>query len=90
MMADLKKNIKHWAKQLGFQDILISDPNLDAINQRFQASISKKHHADMEYLVKNIALRTDPSKIVEDTKSIIIARMDYLPPNPKIIERLTR
>ncbi|PHQ80900.1 MAG: tRNA epoxyqueuosine(34) reductase QueG [Coxiella sp. (in: Bacteria)] len=88
MNFELKDKIKSWGEALGFQDILISDPNLDSINQRFQESISKNHHADMEYLIKNSLLRTNPSKMVEDTKSIIIARMDYLPPNPKIIETL--
>lgn len=87
-MNDLNQHIKSWGLQLGFQAISITDPNVKAISQRFNTMIAKNYHAGMDYLAKNKELRENPSLLVENTKSIIIARMDYLPPHNGIAKTL--
>ena len=88
MNNSLNNLIKSWGLELGFQAISITDPNVKAISQRFNAMIEKDYHAGMNYLTQNKELRENPSLLVENTKSIIVARMDYLPPNDGIAATL--
>ena len=85
---DLYHYRKNNALLLGFNDISVTDTETKSINLKYQNSIENKHHAGMDYLIKNMKLRANPSKLVENTKSIIIVRMDYLPPNHRIGETL--
>lgn len=85
---DLYHYIKNNALLLGFNDISVTDTETKSINLKYQNSIENQHHAGMDYLIKNMKLRANPSKLVENTKSIIIVRMDYLPPNHRIGETL--
>lgn len=88
MTIELHNQIKSWGLELCFQAISITDPHVSAISQRFNRMIEKKYHAGMYYLNENKELRENPSLLVQDTKSIIVARMDYLPPHDGIAETL--
>lgn len=87
-MNQLSQKIKSWGLELGFQQVLISKTDLSNFYQRFIMLINKQYHADMDYLFKNIELRFNPELLVEDARSIIITRMDYLPPHPDITKTL--
>lgn len=80
--------MRSWGLALGFQDISVTNTDLDTINQRYRSIINKGYHAQMNYLNKNQEVRSNPKKMVEKTKSIIVARMDYLPPNANIKQTL--
>lgn len=87
-MHSLYNYIRREALSLGFNDFSVTDLSLEPINQRYNDLISKNYHAGMDYLRKNSELRNNPQLLVENAKSIIVVRMDYLPPSPKIIETL--
>lgn len=85
---ELFNYIKTQALALGFNDIAVTDIRTDTINQRYNTIIEKEFHAGMNYLKENRELRAFPDKLVEGTKSVLIARMDYLPPNHQIAQTL--
>lgn len=79
-MDTLASRIKQWGRELGFQQIGITDVDLGEHRARFQRWIDAGHHGDMDYMTKHGSLRTHPEQLVEGTQRIIVARMDYLPP----------
>lgn len=85
---EIKNYIKNEAYQLGFNGISFTDTKTDTINQNYRELIEKEYHAGMDYLNKNRELRENPQLLVENTKTIIIVRMNYLPPQHRIAETL--
>ncbi|MCH9643978.1 MAG: tRNA epoxyqueuosine(34) reductase QueG [Gammaproteobacteria bacterium] len=71
--------IKLWSSALGFQQIAISNCELEQADQRLQVWLAKGYHGHMGYLTQNRELRRQPDKMLPKTISIISARMNYLP-----------
>lgn len=80
-MHILSANIKQWGLELGFNQIGISDTNLQTAETEHQAWIEKGFHGDMDYMAKHGTKRTRPAELVPNTLRIISARLDYQPPN---------
>jgi epoxyqueuosine reductase len=76
-LDSLAKEIKSWGVELGFQQVAITDINLDDYKDHFDAWIDKGYHADMAYMANNKEKRCDPSKLLEGTCRVICVRMDY-------------
>lgn len=76
----LASNIKCWGKEFGFQQIGISNTNLDAAERHMDEWLNAGHHGDMEYMERHGHTRSRPEILVPGTKSVISARMDFLPP----------
>lgn len=85
----LANHIKAWGKSLGFQQVGISDLDLNKHSTHFKAYIEKSYHGNMEYLARNIDKREDPAKLHEDTCRIISVRMNYLPPQAEFAQTLS-
>ncbi len=83
----LALKIKHWGKELGFQQVGISDTNLSEAEQHLQSWINKGFHGDMGYMHKHGQKRTRPDLLHPDTTSIISVRMDYLPESAEQINQ---
>lgn len=86
--SQLAVDIKSWGKDLGFQQVGIADTDLSSYEERLQAWLAKKFHGTMQYMEKHGAKRSRPAELVPNTVRIISVRMNYLPPNPNIIEIL--
>lgn len=67
--------------ELGFNEIGITDTNLQAVEIEHQAWIAKGFHGEMDYMAKHGLKRTRPAELVPQTIRVISARLDYLPPN---------
>lgn len=80
-MQELSKQIKAWGYELGFQQIGITDTNLQDYEPRFQAWLAQQFHGEMDYMEKHGSKRYRPAELVPGTQRIISARMDYLPPD---------
>lgn len=80
-LTALTANIKNWGLALGFNDIGITDTNLQAAETEHQAWIAKGFHGEMDYMAKHGVKRTRPAELVPETIRVISARLDYLPPN---------
>ncbi len=79
----LAADIKRWGQELGFAEIGITDTNLTSAETKHQAWIDKGFHGDMDYMVKHGTKRTRPAELVPNTRAVITARLDYLPPKAK-------
>lgn len=85
---NLADDIKSWGKALGFQEIGITNTELAKYETRFNTWLDKKFHGTMDYMAKHGAKRTQPAALIPETISIISLRMNYLPPDPTIINVL--
>jgi len=85
---ELTQKIKSLGLSLGFQQVGITDTNLTSFDQYLLDYLEKKHHGEMAYMEKHGLLRLRPEELVPGTKSIIVVRMNYLPPNQSMWELL--
>jgi len=86
--AKLAGDIKTWGRELGFQQIGITDIRLDEAGQHLQNWLANKFHGEMSYMEKHAELRAHPDALVPGTIRVISARMDYLPAEPRMVKVL--
>jgi len=79
-MSSLASQIKTWGRNLGFQQIGITDVNLENAEIRLIDWLNKGYHGDMEYMSRHGTMRSQPAQLVPGTIRVISARMDYFPP----------
>ena len=78
-LSNLCTNIQHWAKELGFQQIGISDADISSEAERLQQWLGKGYHGSMQWLEDRKQMRLNPERLHPGTRRIISVRMDYLP-----------
>ncbi len=86
-LGQLNDQIKQWAIELGFQQAGISDTNLAAAEQHLKRWLEKGFHGDMEFMARHGLKRSRPPLLLENTRSIISVRQDYLPEDRKNIHK---
>jgi epoxyqueuosine reductase len=74
----LADKIRVWGRELGFQQIGISDTDLHADERRLQAWLERGYHGEMQYMGGHRRKRSRPQELVPGTLRGISARMDYL------------
>ncbi|MCB8889663.1 tRNA epoxyqueuosine(34) reductase QueG [Vreelandella malpeensis] len=79
-LARLAALIKTWGRELGFQQIGITDTDLEEHEERLADWLEAGHHGEMTYMAKHGTKRTRPAELEPGTRRVISARMDYLPP----------
>ena len=79
--------IKRWGKDLGFQQVGISDTDLGEAEKHLERWLAGNRHGEMDFMHKHGSKRTRPAEMVPGTRRIISVRMDYLPEeaNPREI-----
>ncbi|MEQ1766577.1 MAG: tRNA epoxyqueuosine(34) reductase QueG, partial [Methylotenera sp.] len=80
-LISLTANIKKWGMALGFNQVGITDTNLQVAETEHQAWIAKGFHGEMDYMAKHGIKRTRPAELVPNTLRVISARLDYSPAN---------
>jgi len=78
-LAALAIDIKHWGKELGFQQIGISDIDLTTAEDRLLSWLRNNYHGDMEWMARHGSKRSHPEELLPGTIRVISARLDYLP-----------
>ncbi|WP_415878849.1 tRNA epoxyqueuosine(34) reductase QueG [Methylomonas sp. TEB] len=78
-LSALVQRIKHWGEELGFQQIGISGTDLSAAEQHLHDWLDKGFNGEMQYMAAHGLKRSRPALLQQGTRSIISARMDYLP-----------
>lgn len=86
--SQLASDIKLWGRELGFQQVGITDTNLEAAEKHLNEWLAKGYHGEMAYMQSHGNKRSRPAELVPGTLRVISVRMDYLPPDAKIIETL--
>lgn len=84
-LSEVAEKIQQWGKEMGFQQIAITDANLSSEQQRLQAWLDKGYHGSMSWMAHHQDKRIQPSKLLPHVKRIISARMNYLPPQTQQI-----
>ncbi len=87
-LETLANNIKSWGNELGFDAVGISDIDLKEHEDRLNSWLSKGMHGDMDYMHKHGLKRSRPELLVEGTRRVISARMDYAPADIKSAEKM--
>jgi epoxyqueuosine reductase len=86
--TSLVTKIKAWGKELNFQELGISNCDLNEAEAHLKAWLAKGFDAEMHYMHKHGLKRTRPALLVPNTISIISVRIAYYPPTEAIRKRL--
>jgi epoxyqueuosine reductase len=77
--AALSRQIKRWGQELGFQQVGITDTQLDEDEAYLMQWLAAGHHGRMDYMERHGTRRSRPAELVPGTVRIISVRMDYWP-----------
>ena len=78
-LTQLAANIRTWGKELGFQQVGITDIDLAVAEDRLNRWLDSGYHGEMDYMARHGSKRSRPELLVENTRRVISVRMDYLP-----------
>lgn len=88
-LAALAVSIKAWGRELGFQEVGISGLDLAEHEQHLQRWLDAGYHGEMDYMAAHGSKRSHPDELVPGTLRVVSLRMDYLPGDTKMAQRLT-
>ncbi len=74
---DLAKKIKAWGRDLGFQQVGISDIDLTDHGAHLAQWLARGFHGEMDYMQRHGEKRHRPELLVPGTARVISVRMDY-------------
>lgn len=75
----LTQQLQQWASELGFQQLAISNVELDAAENHLLSWLEKGYHGEMDYMQRHGTRRSRPAELEPGTLSVISLRMDYFP-----------
>ncbi len=84
----LAEQIKHWGRELGFQQVAIADVDLGEHEEHLQRWLEAGFQGEMDYMARHGSKRSRPAELQPGTVRVITARMDYLPPDTQIVKVL--
>ena len=87
-LFQLANDIKALSRELGFQDAGITGVDAGSHAEHLANWLANGYHADMDYMAAHGSKRTDPAELVPGTLRVISLRMDYLPADTAMAERL--
>ncbi|MEI4548523.1 tRNA epoxyqueuosine(34) reductase QueG [Pseudoalteromonas spongiae] len=85
---NLVEKIKLWAKELGFDQVSITDIDLSQHEAQLQRWLDAGYHGEMEYMAAHGMKRARPAELVPGTQRVISVRMNYLPPDANFAKDL--
>lgn len=77
----LLQQITVWAKELGFQQLGVSDISLSKHEKHLNDWLDSGFHGEMGYMFKHGTKRSHPEELVDNTCRVLSVRMDYMPPD---------
>ena len=81
--GDLKKDIRHWGLDLGFDAVGFSGIDLGDAEGKLDAWLTAGCHGDMDYMAAHATAagnkRARPEELLPGTRSIITVRLNYRP-----------
>ncbi|NWB30918.1 tRNA epoxyqueuosine(34) reductase QueG [Pseudomonas gingeri] len=84
----LAQSIKEWGRELGFQQVGIAGVELGEHEQHLQRWLDAGYHGDMDYMGAHGSKRSHPDELVPGTLRVVSLRMDYLPGDTQMAQRL--
>lgn len=77
-VAKLALQIKDWGRELGFQQVGISDVDLAEAEGHLQRWLERNFHGEMAFMEQHGHKRSRPELLVPGTVRVVSVRMDYL------------
>ena len=87
-LNQLASDIKQWGRELGFQQVGITDTDLQAAENHLNEWLARGFYGEMQYMEKHGTKRSRPNELMPGTLRIISVRMDYLPPDNRMTQVL--
>ena len=87
-LSALALSIKQWGRELGFQQVGIAGLDLGEHEQHLQRWLDAGYHGEMDYMGAHGSKRSHPEQVVPGTMRVISLRMDYLPGDTHMAQRL--
>lgn len=87
-LAELAARIKVWGRELGFQQIGITDCHLARHGERLREWLAAGYNGDMDWMGAHGEKRWRPELLQPGTLRAISARLDYLPPDTQPVRVL--
>jgi len=84
----LAGDIKRWGRELGFDEVAVSDTDLARAEQRLQTWLAAGFHGTMDFMARHGQRRSRPPQLVPGTIRVISVRMNYLPQQIAEAERI--
>lgn len=78
-LTHLADQIKAWGRDLGFDDVGITDVDLQAHEQHLNRWLAAGMHGEMAYMRRHGNKRSRPEELVPGTCRVISVRLDYAP-----------
>ncbi|WP_030072199.1 tRNA epoxyqueuosine(34) reductase QueG [Halomonas alkaliantarctica] len=78
-LTRLAELIKTWGRELGFQQVGITDTQLADHEAHLNNWLAKGYHGEMGFMAKHGTKRTRPEELEPGTQRVISVRLDYLP-----------
>ena len=79
----LATDIKAWGRELGFQELGITDTELGTEEAQLQEWLGRDYHGEMDYMARHGVTRARPAQLVPGTIRVISVRMNYVAPDAK-------
>ncbi|WP_221800976.1 tRNA epoxyqueuosine(34) reductase QueG [Oceanobacter mangrovi] len=87
-MQLLRVKLDDWAKELGFQQVGVTDVDLQQAGAQLQHWLQQGYHGQMDYMAAHDDMRWHPEKLHPGSLRVISVRMDYLPSDTQMLEQL--
>lgn len=71
------QQIQRWGRELGFQQVSITDADPGIHARRLDSWLAKSYHGEMEWMQSRQPLRENPGELVNGALRVISLRMDY-------------
>jgi len=88
IVISLEQQIQQWARELGFQQVGITDVDLGDNEAYLQKWLDAGYHGSMGYMASHGSKRSRPEELIPGTCRVISLRMDYLVPDTRPLEIL--
>ncbi|PZP26364.1 tRNA epoxyqueuosine(34) reductase QueG [Pseudomonas kuykendallii] len=87
-LALLAQSIKDWGRELGFQQVGIAGLDLSEHEAHLQRWLDAGYQGEMDYMAAHGTKRSRPDELVTGTLRVVSLRMDYLPGDTRMSQRL--
>ena len=78
-IKQLARSIRHWGAELGFDQIGVSDIDLDQAESNLAKWLGNQYHGKMDYMSRHGTKRTRPDRLIDGTIRVVSTRMNYMP-----------
>ena len=87
-LATLAQSIKDWGRELGFQQVGIAGLDPGEHEQHLERWLAAGYQGEMDYMAAHGRKRSHPDELVPGTRRVVSLRMDYLPGDTLMAQRL--